>query len=104
VNDLRSRLESFDPTLAEALDRSRAKILHQLVKIERKAAREVLRRQDRAENESKYLFNLVYPRKHPQERLYTILPFLARHGLDFVSRLYENIRLDCPDHIVLTVS
>ncbi len=104
LDDLRSRLESFDPTLAAALDRSRARIMHQLAKIERKAAREALRRQDRAEAEAEYLFNLVYPRKHPQERLYTILPFLARHGLDFVSRLYENIRLDCPDHIVLTVS
>ncbi len=102
VDELRSRLELFDPTLAAALDKSRAKIFHQLAKVERKVAREALRREDRAEENAAYLFNLIHPRKRPQERLYTILPLLARHGVDFVDRLYENIRLDRPDHVVLT--
>jgi bacillithiol synthase len=38
-----------------------------------------------------------------QERLYSIVPFLAKHGLDLVDRIYENIQLDCPDHRLLTV-
>jgi uncharacterized protein YllA (UPF0747 family) len=102
VDELRYKLEAYDPTLAAALDKSRAKILHQLARIERKAAREALRREDRAEAEAAYLYNLIHPRKHPQERLYTILPFLARHGLELIDRLYENVHLDCPDHVILT--
>ena len=99
---MRGSLTRFDPTLAEALDRSRAKILYQLSKIERKAAREALRRDERAALETSHLFNLLYPRKSLQERFYSILPLLARHGLDLIGRLYENIRLDSADHVVLS--
>jgi hypothetical protein len=38
-----------------------------------------------------------------QERLYSILPFLAKHGLDLVDRIYEAIELDCPDHRMMVV-
>ncbi len=103
IAELREKLDRFDPTLAAALDKSRAKILHQLAKIERKAAREALRRENRAEADAAYLYNLIYPRKRPQERFYTVLPFLARHGLDFPLRVYENVHLDCRDHLVLAL-
>ncbi len=102
LEQLRSTLELFDPTLATALDKSRAKIIHQLTKIGRKTAREAMRRDDRAEENAAYLYNLVYPRKHPQERLYSILPLLARHGVDFIDRLYEHVHLERPDLVVLT--
>jgi hypothetical protein len=49
------------------------------------------------------LYHLVFPNKHLQERVYTFLPFLARHGLDLVPRLAEMVRLDCHDHHVVTV-
>jgi bacillithiol synthase len=39
-----------------------------------------------------------------QERFYTILPFLAQHGLDLVGRLFEASRLDCPDHMLRAVA
>ena len=103
IAELREKLDEFDPTLAAALDKSRSKILHQLAKIERKAAREALRRENRAEADAAYLSNLIYPKKRPQERFYTVLPFLARHGLDFPNRVYDNVHLDCRDHLVLTV-
>ncbi len=103
VDRLRGHVMRFDPTLAQALDRGRARILYQLSKIEKKAEREALRRDERASRETSHLFNLLYPRKHLQERLYTILPFLARHGLDLIGRVYENIRLDSADHIVLAI-
>jgi bacillithiol biosynthesis cysteine-adding enzyme BshC len=103
VDQLRGQLARFDPTLAEALDRGRAKILYQLSKIERKAAREALRRDQRAARETSHVFNLLYPRKHLQERFYTILPFLARHGFDLIGRVYENVRLDSAGHRVLAI-
>ena len=103
LQELRMDLAAFDSTLASALDKSRAKIRYQLTKISQKAAREALRRDDRAEADARYLYNLIYPRKHPQERMYTALPFLARHGLDLPQRIYEQIRLDCRDHVLLRV-
>src|ERR1019366_4418570 len=73
-------LKEFDPTLAATLAKSRQKILYQLSKLERKTAREAIRRNERALQDSAFLAGLLYPNKHLQERLYTILPFLAKHG------------------------
>jgi uncharacterized protein YllA (UPF0747 family) len=100
---LRGDLTAFDPTLASAMDKSRAKILYQLSKIERKAARESLRRDERATEESRFLSGLIYPEKHLQERFYSILPFLAKHGLGLLDTLYESVSLECPDHKILAV-
>ncbi len=78
---LRSELEHFDPTLVKALGNSERKIRHQLSRIEGKAGREAMRRDERAERDAASLSGLIYPERHLQERLYSILPFLAKHGL-----------------------
>lgn len=101
LKDLRAAIAGFDRTLAESLDRGAAKIRYQLTKMQRKVARESLRRSLRAQEESAYLYGLLYPHKHLQERFYTILPFLARHGTELIGELYNNVHLDCPDHHVV---
>lgn len=103
LQHLRADLVAFDQTLASAADKSRAKILYQLSKIERKTARETLNRNQRAAEEASYMANLIYPEKHLQERLYSIVPFIARHGLSLIDTLYNNIHPECPDHKVLVV-
>jgi bacillithiol biosynthesis cysteine-adding enzyme BshC len=100
---LRGDLSAFDPTLAEALDRSGRKIRYQLGKIEGKTGREAMRRNDRATRDTASLNGLIFPERHLQERLYSILPFLAKHGLDLVDHLYQAIELDCPDHRMMVV-
>lgn len=100
---LEAELSAFDPTLLAALTKSRDKIVYQLQKNERKIARESIRRNERAGADATYLFEQIYPNRHLQERFYSILPFLARHGVDLVSRVYENVHSDCPDHILLSV-
>jgi bacillithiol biosynthesis cysteine-adding enzyme BshC len=103
IERLRGDLSAFDPTLAKALDRSKRKIAYQLSKIEGKAGREALRRNDRARGDAASLYGLIFPERHLQERLYSILPFLAKHGLDLVEQIYEAIELDCPDHRMMVV-
>ncbi|HLJ49297.1 MAG TPA: bacillithiol biosynthesis cysteine-adding enzyme BshC [Bryobacteraceae bacterium] len=103
LSQLQGDVTSFDPTLAKALERSRAKMLYQLSKIEGKTEREAMRRDARANADALYLMHLIYPEKHLQERYYSILPFLAKHGLNLLDTLYENVHLDCPDHKVLVV-
>jgi uncharacterized protein YllA (UPF0747 family) len=95
---LRTEMVAFDPTLTDALDRSGRKIRYQLGKIDRKVAREMMRRDARADRDATSLYGLIYPERHLQERLYSILPFAAKHGLDLATRLYDTIQLDCPDH------
>ena len=96
-------LSQFDPTLVAALERSRAKILYQISKIDRKTGHEAIRRETRADADARFLSGLLFPNKHLQERLYSILPFLAKHGLGLLDTIYEAINLDCPDHQVMVV-
>jgi uncharacterized protein YllA (UPF0747 family) len=103
LDDLGTTLTGFDPTLAAALDKSRRKILYQLSKVSAKTARETLRRNERAGADAAYLTHLLWPHRHPQERFYSILPFLARHGPDLIARLYAELRPDSPAHRVVLV-
>ncbi|MCU1237393.1 MAG: hypothetical protein JWP63_5360, partial [Candidatus Solibacter sp.] len=103
ITQLRAELTSFDPTLAQALDRSARKITYQIRKMERKTAREAMRRDERAAKDADALCGLIFPERHLQERLYSILPFLARHGLDLPTELYNSIELECTDHRVMVI-
>jgi len=100
---LQTDVLAFDPTLQAALKKSRSKVVFQLSKMERKTAREALRRNQRAGEESAFMANLIFPEKHLQERYYSILPFLAQHGPQLVDTLAQFVNLDCPDHKVLVV-
>jgi bacillithiol synthase len=100
---LRGELAGFDPTLGAAMEKSRAKIMHQVSKNRGKAAREALRRSSRIESGAAHLSGLLFPHKHLQERLYSLLPFLAQHGPELVDTLFEHVCRGCPDHLLLTV-
>lgn len=103
VQRLEGELARFDPTLDTAVRRSYNKIAYQLAKIERKVGREMLARDARATHNAACLNGLIYPEKHLQERFYSIIPFLAKHGPELIGQLYEGIHLDCPDHQMLVV-
>ncbi len=103
LDGLQGAFAGFDPTLAAAFATSRRKIEYQLAKTERKAARESLRRDERASAEAAYVGGLVFPRKHLQERLYSTVPFLARHGEDLMARLAGEMARECLDHRVVVV-
>jgi bacillithiol biosynthesis cysteine-adding enzyme BshC len=103
VNRLRAELTAFDPTLAKALEHSARKIRYQLAKTERKAGREAMHRDERTARDAASLYGLIYPERHLQERLYSILPFLAKHGLDLIDHIYEAIQLECSDHRLMVI-
>ncbi len=103
LSGLREKLLQFDPTLASAAEKSATKISYQVDKLAGKVARETMRRDGRAARDADYLLNLIYPQRHLQERFYSIVPFLAKHGLDLPRRLYEQTQLSCPDHMVRVI-
>ncbi len=72
-------------------------------KIERKAGREACAATNARARDAASLYGLIYPERHLQERLYSILPFLAKHGFDLIGHIYEPIELDCPDHRLMVV-
>ncbi len=103
VDRLKARFEEFDPTLADALGTSRAKIIYQLEKMRGKTEREALRRNKQASDAALHLSAMLFPHRHLQERFYSILPFVAQHGMDLTDRLYDALELDCPDHRVVAL-
>ncbi len=103
IAKLGSTLTRFDPTLESAAKKSTAKILYQIDKLGRKTAREAMQRDHRAARDAAYLTNLIYPHRRLQERLYSIVPFLAKHGLDLPQRLLNETQLACPDHMIRTI-
>jgi bacillithiol biosynthesis cysteine-adding enzyme BshC len=103
LDALAAKLHVFDPTLAAAMAKSRAKVLWQFEKLRSKTERETLRRDAQATADADYLHGLLYPEDHLQERLHSILPFLAKYGMDLVGQLYAEVRPECPDHRVLTL-
>lgn len=104
IEKLEADVRSFDPTLEAAAKKSASKMLFQLDKISQKTARETMRRDERATQDAGYLMNLIYPHRRLQERFYSIVPFLAKHGLDLPQRLLAMTQLACPDHMIRTLS
>jgi uncharacterized protein YllA (UPF0747 family) len=100
---LQAELTEFDPTLAGAAERSLRKARYQFEKIERKIGREALRRDERAARDASSINGLIYPEKHLQERLYSFLPLLAKHGWELTDHIYREIQLDCADHRMMVV-
>lgn len=98
-----SRLQTFDPSLAKALGKSRAKITHQLSRIEMKTAREALRRDQRASAEAFHLSNMLFPEDHLQERFFSILPFVAQYGTSLIDHIVQHSCIDCVDHHILPI-
>ena len=103
LDALRGDLDQFDITLAAALATSRRKIEYQVGKIARKTATQIMARDEQAMRDARSLNGLVFPEKHLQERLYSIVPFIAKFGPGLVDELYTAVRIDCPDHQFVVV-
>ncbi|MEP6714243.1 MAG: bacillithiol biosynthesis cysteine-adding enzyme BshC [Terriglobia bacterium] len=98
LNELSEGLRAFDVNLVSALETSRRKIEYQLGKIAHKTAAQMLLKNEQAQRDARSLHGLVFPEGHLQERLYSIVPFLAKFGPDLIGDVYQQVRVECPDH------
>jgi len=96
-------VSAFDASLARAFLKSRSKIMYQVGKIERKVAREALRRDERAAADARWMCNLIYPQRRLQERFYSLVSFLAWRGPELIDKLYAQTLPACLDHRLLIV-
>ena len=70
-------------------------------KIGRKTASQIMARDEQAASDAQALSGLVFPEKHLQERLYSIVPFLAKFGPGLVAELFDRLETANPDHRLL---
>ena len=58
----------------------------------------MMARDEQAARDAHALYSLVFPERHLQERLYSIVPFLAKFGPGLIRELYDQVHVECPDH------
>jgi bacillithiol synthase len=100
---VRESLTQLDPTLTEAAVHAAAKMGYQLTKLEGRAARAEVRRNEVITRHADALSHALFPHKALQEREIAGVSFVARYGAGLLRDLYEAIRTDCHDHQVIEV-
>jgi uncharacterized protein YllA (UPF0747 family) len=98
---LRKPIHKLDPTLTGAAETAARKMTFQLEKLRGKVARArdfkdgVLSRHERIIRES------LFPEAHLQERELSLLPFLAKHGIDLLDTLARHAGVGAPAHQIV---
>ncbi len=91
-------LRLFDVSQSKALATSRRKMEYQMAKTARKISLQILAKDEESARDTSSLSGLAFPDGHLQERVYSVLPFIAQYGMGFVNDIYEQVRVECPDH------
>ncbi|PYY15353.1 MAG: hypothetical protein DMG61_07245 [Acidobacteria bacterium] len=76
---------------------------HQLERLESRAARAHLRREQVLDRHASMLSSLLFPEKELQERRLAGIYFLAKYGVELIDRLLEDYRPECHDHQVIAL-
>lgn len=97
-------LNKLDPTVESAGEVAARKMRHQLQRLESRAARTHLRREQVLDRHASMLSSLLFPEKELQERHLAGIYFLAKFGTEFIDRLVEDYRPECHDHQVIALA
>jgi bacillithiol synthase len=100
---VKEALAQLDKTLVESAQNAESKMLHQITSLRARAARAETRQNEVAERHARLLSNNLYPEKALQERSFTGVYFLAKHGRELLGQLLNSIQPDCLDHQLITL-
>lgn len=101
LRPLQRSLGQLDPTIAAAAEVAARKMRYQLERLESRAARAHLRREETLERQAALISSSLFPNRELQERQIAGVYFLAKHGMELIDRLIAQIRPDCSDHQVV---
>ena len=100
---LSGRIAGLEPTMKEYLASVSGKIGHQLRAVRKKLLQARRARDETLRRRAARLSDALYPQGRLQERMYTIIPFLARHGTGLIGRL-DAMDLEPWQHHLITLS
>lgn len=101
LDELKQRATALDATLAGFIDKERGKIFHQLEIIENKLLQATKRQNETLTQQILKAAHALYPRQQLQEREFSLVPFLSKHGKGLVRQLYEQMDVQRFDHQVI---
>jgi bacillithiol biosynthesis cysteine-adding enzyme BshC len=99
--ELRTELQRFEPTLADALTKGSQKIEHQLAGLRTRFHRAQLARDRAAHRQLERADTALYPGKTLQERHLNLTSLLARHGRYCIDWIFDAIDLSSVDHQIV---
>jgi uncharacterized protein YllA (UPF0747 family) len=87
----------------ESSKKAESKMRYQLNRLESRAGRALLRRDELIGRHAVQMSNQLFPHKELQEREVGGISYLARHGVGLLQEIYGLIHTDCHDHQVVTL-
>jgi uncharacterized protein YllA (UPF0747 family) len=104
LSNLNDRLGALDPTLQEAAMRAGSKIRYQLSRLQARAARAEVRRNQELRHHAEALSSSLYPNQHLQEREIGGIFYVAQFGPRLLDQLLPAISPACMQHQVIPVN
>jgi bacillithiol synthase len=101
LRPLQRSLDGLDPTIATAAEVAARKMRYQLQRLESRAARAHLRREDVLRRQASLISANLFPNRELQERQIAGVFFLASHGTELIDRLIAQMRPECFDHQIV---
>jgi bacillithiol biosynthesis cysteine-adding enzyme BshC len=101
LETFRKPLEKLDPTLVGALDTAQRKMIYQFGKLRAKAGRAEGFRAGALNRHEQSIRDALYPQNGLQERSLSLLPFLARNGLDLLDAIEKKSGMDSGAHCII---
>jgi bacillithiol synthase len=98
---VRQSLAELDKTLIESAENAESKMLYQINNLRARAARAELRHSEVIQRHAEFISNSLYPGKELQERSFSGIYFLAKHGRELMNGLLDAIHPDCLDHQII---
>lgn len=102
LESVRQEIASLEATLGNSLDLARGKIKRQLGFLEEKVLQAAKKKQGMVLERLDKAVSHIYPRRHLQERVFNIVPYLFKYGYALLDRLYDGLDIDDFEHQVLT--
>jgi bacillithiol biosynthesis cysteine-adding enzyme BshC len=101
LDKLREQLSAIDPTLSDALETGRRKMLYQLEGLRTRFHRAQMSRDEAAQRQIKRALDQLFPEKDLQERHINITSLLARHGRYVIDWIFNAINLESTEHQIV---
>jgi bacillithiol biosynthesis cysteine-adding enzyme BshC len=101
IEAMKAPLASLDPTVAQAAEKSAAKMRYQFGRVHAKAARAHLRRSEELRKHAQQISDALYPEGHLQERQVAGISLLARYGPQLLLTVYDAMGSGCAGHQVI---
>ena len=101
INQLKPKIEQVDRTLVRTAEATRAGLIKEMEKLKGRVVRAEKQHHDQLRAQLEKAMINLYPGGKPQERALSVLYFLNKYGLNFLTVLHDQLSLDTAEHQVV---